>query len=80
MYLRHDILDKYGRIAGSTQECRARIEQEMVDKVGGIKLETSGNLKEIVPEFDVSLKKRNIGEPDINAGGAASSTADTPKR
>ena len=27
-----------------------------------------------------SLKKRKIGEPDINPGGASSLTADTPKR
>ena len=64
---------------GSTQECRARIEQEMVDEVGGIKLETSGNLKEIVPDFVVSLRKRNVSEPDINAAGQQGSTADTPK-
>ena len=36
--------------------------------------------KEIVQEPDVSLKKRKIGEPDINPGGASSLTADTPKR
>ena len=63
--------------SGSTQECRARIEQEMVDKGDAIKLETSGNLDEIVQEPDVSLK---IGEPDINPGGASSIMADTPKR
>ena len=37
-------------------------------------------LEEIVQEPDVSLNKRTIGEPDINPGGASSSTADTPKR
>ena len=64
-----------------TEECRARIEQEMVDKGDAIKLETSGNQEEIVPEADVSLKKkRKIGEPDINPDGASSLTADTPKR
>ena len=63
-----------------TEECRARIEQEMVDKSGAVELETSGNQEEIVPEPDVSLKKRKIGEPDINAGGASSLTADTDKR
>ena len=52
----------------------------MVDKGDGIKLETSGNQEEIVPELDVSLKKRKIGEPEINPGGASSLTADTPKR
>ena len=61
-------------------KCRARTEQEMVDKGDAIKLETSGNQEEIVPELDVSLKKRKIGEPDINPGEASSSTADTPKR
>ena len=86
VYLRQNILDKYGRTAGCpvgnrqhTEECRARIEQEMVDKGNAIKLETSGN-QEIVPEPDVSLKKRKIGEPDTNPGGASSLTADTPKR
>ena len=42
--------------------------------------ETSGNQEEIVPEPDVNLKKRKIGEPDINPGGASSLTADTSKR
>ena len=31
-------------------------------------------------EPNVSLKKRKIGEPEINPGGASSLTADTPKR
>ena len=67
--------------AAHTEECRARVEQANVDKGGGaIKLETSGNQEEIVPEPDVSLKQMKIGEPDINPGGASSSTADTPKR
>ena len=52
----------------------------MVDKGGAIELETFGNQEEIVQEPDVSLKKRKIGEPDVNAGGASSLTADTPKR
>ena len=34
-----------------TEECRARIEQEMVNKGDAIKLETSGNQEEIVPEL-----------------------------
>ena len=89
VYSRQHILDKYGRTAGCpgclgigrhTEECRARIEQEMVDKGDAIKLETSGNQEEIVPEPDVGLKKRKVGEPDINPGGASSLTADTPKR
>ena len=66
--------------AAHTEECRARIEQEMVDKGDAIKLETPGNQEEIAQEPDVSLKKRKIGEPDINPGGASSLTADTPKR
>ena len=73
---------------GSTHErCRARIEQEMVDKGDAIKLETSGNQEEIVQEPDVSSfffflkkKRRKIGEPGTNPGGASSLTADTPKR
>ena len=52
----------------------------MVDKGDAIKLETSGNQEEIVLEPDVSWKKRKIGEPEINPGGASSLTADTPKR
>ena len=89
LYLRQNILDKYGRTAGCpgcvgngqhTEECRPRVEQEMVDKGDTIKLETSGNQEEIVPELDVSLKKRKIGEPDINPGWASSLTADTPMR
>ena len=56
------------------------MEQEMMDRGGAFELKTSENLEEIVPEPDVSLKKRKIGEPDINPGGASSLTADTPKR
>ena len=61
-----NILDKYGRTAGCpgcvgigqhTEECRARIEQEMVDEGNAIILETSGNQEEVVQEPDVSLKK-----------------------
>ena len=70
----------WNRAGQHTEECRARIEQEMVDKGDAIKLETSGNQQEIVPEPDVLLLKRKIGEPDINPGGASSLTADTPKR
>ena len=71
VYLRQNILDKYGRTAGCpgclgigqhTEECRARIEQEMVDKGDALKLETSGNHDEIVQEPDISSKKRKIGE------------------
>ena len=52
----------------------------MVNKGDAIDLETSGNQKEIVPELDVGLKKRKVGEPDINPGGASCLTAETPKR
>ena len=81
VYLRQNNLDKYGRTAGCpgcvgngqhTEECRARMEQEMVDKGDAIKLETSGNQEEIVKGPDVSLNKRKIGEPDINPGGVSS--------
>ena len=79
-------MDKCGRTAGCpgclgigqhTEECRAKIEQEMVDKGDAIKIETGG---EIVEEPHANLKKRKIGESDINPGGALSLTADTPKR
>ena len=86
VYLRQNILDKHGRTAGCpgclgigqhTEECPARIEQEMVDKGDAIKIGTG---EEIAEEPDANLKRRKIGEPDINPGGASSLTADTPKR
>ena len=49
---RQNILDKYGRttrcpgcvgIGQHTEECRARIERDMLDKGDAIKIETSGN-------------------------------------
>ena len=55
VYLRQNILDKYGRTAGCPgclgieqhiEECRARIEQEMVDKGDAIKIETGGDIVE----------------------------------
>ena len=49
----------------------------MVDKGHAIKIEEA---EEIVEELYVILKKRKIGEPDINPRGASSSTADTAKR
>ena len=64
-------------IGQHTEECRARIEQEMVDKGDAIKIEAGA---EIVEEPNAILKKEEIGEPDINPGGASRSTADTPKR
>ena len=87
--MRQNIFDRYGRTAGCTgcvvigqhtEECRVIIEQEMMDKGDAIKLETCGNQKEIVQMPDVTLKKRKIGEPDINPGGASRLTADTLKR
>ena len=62
---------------GSTQECPSRNEREMMDKGDAIKLETCGNQEEIVQELNVSLKKKKIGEPDVNPGRASSLTADT---
>ena len=49
----------------------------MVDKGDAILIVAA---EEIVEEPDANLKKRKIGEPDINPGEASSSTADTPKR
>ena len=49
----------------------------MVDKGDAIKIVTGG---EIAEEPDANLKKRKIGEPDINPGGALTLTTDTPKR
>ena len=51
-----------------------------MNKGDAIKLETSGNQKEIVQEADVSLKKNKFGKPNVNPGEASSLTADTPKR
>ena len=66
---------------GSTQRsAEQEWNKKWGDKGDSIKLETSGNQEEIVQEPDVSLKKRKIGEPDINPGGPSSLTADTPKR
>ena len=48
-----------------------------MDNGNAIKIVTG---EEIVEETDANLKKRKIGEPDINPGGASSPTADTPKR
>ena len=88
LYLRQNVLDKYGRTRGCpgcvgigqhTEDCRARIEK-MLDRGDAIELETCGNQEEIVEELDVSLKNRKIGDPDVNPGSAASLTAETPKR
>ena len=81
VYLRQNILDKYERTEGCpgcvgngqhTEECRARIEQKMVCKGDAIKLETSGNQEEIVPQTDVSLKKRKmVSQISIQTGRQA---------
>ena len=42
-------------IGQHTEECRARIEQEMVDKGDAIKLEISGNQEEIVQKSLMSV-------------------------
>ena len=64
LYLRQNISDKYGRTTGfpgcvgigqHTEERRARIEQEMVDKGDAIKLEISGNQEEIVQKSLMSV-------------------------
>ena len=79
--MRQKCLDKYGRTAGCpgcvgneqhTEECRARIEQNIVDKGDAIKLETSGNQEEIVQEPDVSLKEgKLVSQISIQAGRQA---------
>ena len=85
MYFRQNILDKYGRttecpgcigIGPHTEDCRARIEQEMLAKGGAIKLETrqehEGNPRE-------SRKPvRRKGKTDESA--ASSCAEDTSKR
>ena len=62
-----NILDKYGRTAGCpgclgigqhTEECRTRIEQEMVVKGEAILIEGG---EKIVEEPDANMKKRKIG-------------------
>ena len=59
LYLLQNILDKYELTAGCpgcagigqlAEECRARIEQEMVNKGVAMKIKTSGNHEEIVQE------------------------------
>ena len=87
VYLRQNILDKYGRTAGCPDclgigpEHRGmpskNLNKKWWTRVMQLKLRTGG---EIVEEPDANLKKRKIGEPDINPGGASSPMADTPKR
>ena len=45
----------------------------MVDKGDAFQI---GASEEIVQEPDASLKKRKIGEPDVNPGGASSLSVD----
>ena len=81
LYLRQNILDEYGRtvkcpgrvgVGQHTEDCRTRVEQEMVDKGDAIKLEASGNQEEIAQEPDANLQKRRIGDQiSIQAGRRA---------
>ena len=74
-YLLQNILHKYGRTTGCpgcvgigphTGFCRARIEQEMLEKGDAIKVETREKQEEGVKERDVSLKKRKTGKKELN--------------
>ena len=67
-------------ILAKNDSSTATIEQEMVYTGDAIKLETSGIHEDILQEPDASVRKRKIGEPDINPGGESSLTADTPWR
>ena len=82
LYLRQSILDKYGRTTGCPgcvgigphmENCRARVEQEMLDKGDAIKLKTCEKQEEIVRELDVSLKKRGklVNQMSTQAGRRA---------
>ena len=51
------MLPRFVGIGQHIEECRARIEHEMVDQGDATKIETRGNQKEMVKELDVSLKK-----------------------
>ena len=86
VYLRQNILDKYGRTAGSpgcdgngqhTEECRARIEQKWWTKMMQLSPRHLEIRKKLCQNL-MSVFKRKA--PDINPGGASSLTADTPKR
>ena len=63
-----------------TKECRARIEQEMVDKGDAIELETSGNQEQIAQEPDVSLIRGKLVSQISIQTGRQGLTADTPKK
>ena len=74
LYLRQHILDKYGRTAGcpgcvgNGQHTEGSAEQESNKKWWTEVMQLSSRhleiRQEIVPEPDVSLKKRKLGEPD----------------
>ena len=64
--------------SGSTQRnAEQELDKKWWTRVTQLKIETG---EEIVEEPDANLKKRKIGETDINPGGASRSTADTPKK
>ena len=86
--IHQSIRDTYGRTRGCPccveigphmEDCRARIEKEMLAKGDAIKLETRQE-QENPREPEASPKKRKTGESDINPGGASSLAADTSKR
>ena len=88
-YIRQSILDKYGRAIGCsgcvgigphTEDCRARIEPEMLAKGVAIELETRQEQEGNPKVSEASSKKRKIGESDINSGGASSLAPDTSNR
>ena len=79
LYVRQNILDKYGRTTGClgcigigphTEDCRTRIEQEMLAKGDAIKIETRQECEKPV------RRKEKTGESDANPGGASSLAAD----
>ena len=70
MYLRQNIL---GQVTDVPENSQVVLET-------GSKKCGAGNQEDTVPEPDVSLKKRKIGEPDINPGQTSNLTTDTPKR
>ena len=89
LYVRQNILDKYGRTTGCpgcvgighhTEDCRARVEQEMLAKGDAMKLETRQEQDGNPSDPEASPKKRKTGESDVNPGGAPSLAADTFKR
>ena len=78
LFLRQNILDKYGRTTGypgcigigpHTEDCRARVEREMLAKGDAIKIETTQECEGIVREPETIPKKRETGESDVNPGG-----------